>query len=666
MLNSSQEKQEKKPLRTIAYFKVLSPKRSASRIALSYLIFGVTWILTTDTMLEFFFGTSHTYNTLQTYKGWVYVALTAVFVYALVVMTLDLYQQAREKVQESKDELEKQYDKTLESERRFDLAVKGSFDSIWEYDGKTERYFMSASLLKGLGYSDSEIKLEGLEDYLTYIDPLDRQRFMDQVTAFSDVPSDLFEMTYRVLRKDGTSAWIRTRGSAQISPSGRILKVAGSHTDISLLINHQEALTKIAFYDQLTGLPNWKGFGQRVTRLIETQPDVPFTLLFLDLDDFQNINDFHGYQIGDQLLIKIARIFETLGQDNEDLSSLGGDSFGFLLKTTNKASILNQISKIYDTLKTIDSVEGRPIEVDACIGIAQYPKHAQAFDDLMHCADEAMREAKHKGKNTYVIYTEALHAQHLDQITMTNQLRKAVEKQELSMMYQPIYALDGGKITSMEALIRWHPFGKSAVAPDLFIPLAETSGLITHIERWVFETVFKQVIAWRPIRLRNIPIAINLSSRGISDEDFIQDLIVMMDEIGIQPGEIEIEITETSLIDKPESAMKNLHLLRQQGIKILLDDFGKGYSSLTYLVSLPIDTIKIDKGFTQKIHSSQDIDAIIKGIVDLAHSIHLKVIAEGIEADNQKIFLNALGVDYGQGYLLHHPASPVDLISELK
>lgn len=652
--------------RPLSYFKVLSPKRSASRIALNYLMFGVLWILTTDSLLEFFFGTSQTYNTLQTYKGWFYVAITALFVYGLVVMTLELYQQARLKVQESKDELEKQYDKTLESERRFDLAVKGSFDSIWEYDGKRERYFMSDSLLKGLGYDDSEIKLDTLEDYASYIDPLDRKRFMDQVAAFSDVPSDLFESTYRVLRKDGTSAWIRTRGSAQVSPSGKILKVAGSHTDISLLINHQEDLTKIAFFDHLTGLPNWKGFGQRVTHLIEIQPGTPFTLLYLDLDDFQNINDFHGYQIGDKLLVMIARLFEGITREDEVLSSLGGDSFGFLIKSIDKTTILNKIAEIYATLKTVKSVEGRLIEIDACIGIAQYPKHDTDFDELMHCADEAMREAKHKGKNTHVFFTDELHAQHLDQITMTNQLRRAVEKDELSMMYQPVYSLHNGQMASMEALIRWHPYGKAAVSPDLFIPLAETAGLISDLEWWVFETVFKQVIAWRPMRSRNIPIAINLSSKGISDEEFIQNLIGLMERVGIMPGEIEIEITETSLIEQPESAMKNLHLLRQQGIKILLDDFGKGYSSLTYLVSLPIDTIKIDKGFTQKIHSSQDIDAIIKGIIDLAHSIHLKVIAEGIEAENQKEFLKALGTDYGQGYLLHYPSSPVDLENELK
>lgn len=666
MIRPTTKKPRSPFISSVGYPKGLNPKRSAARIALTYLIFGVIWILTTDKILEFFFGTSHMYNLFQTFKGWVYVGLTAFFAYVLVISTLELYQQAKEKVEESKDELQQQFQKTLESEKRFDLAVKGSFDSIWEYDGSSERYFMSNSILKGLGYDVEQIVLKKLEDYVAYISPLDKERFMTHVQTYIDTPTELFELTYRVMRKDGTTAWIRTRGSAQISPIGKILKVAGSHTDISVLIDHQEELTKIAYFDRLTGLPNWKGFGQIVTQRIAERPQNPFTLLYLDIDDFQNINDFHGYPFGDKLLVEIVTIFKRSLKQVEQLSSLGGDSYGFLVASIDKQILLNRIADLYAALRSIESIEGRLIDVNACIGIAQYPKHGADFDELLHSADEAMHAAKNNGKNTYVFFTEELHQQQLSKIAMTNQLRKAVERNELTMMYQPIYRLTDQKMASMEALIRWYPDGKGAVSPDLFIPLAETSGLIGNIELWVFEAVFKQVLAWRSIRSSNIPIAINLSSKGITDDDFIKTVIVMMDQYGILPGEVEIEITETSMIEHTEKALSNLHLLHQQGIKILLDDFGKGYSSLTYLVSLPIDTLKIDKGFTQKIHSSTDIDAVIRGIVDLAHSINLKVIAEGIEAENQKEYLSLLGVDYGQGYLLHYPALPKDLEDELK
>jgi diguanylate cyclase (GGDEF)-like protein/PAS domain S-box-containing protein len=653
--------QPKKESRFAIFNKALSPKRSAFNLSLIYLIYGVVWILTTDQLLEFFFGTSHTYNLLQTFKGWIYVALTSLFVYWLIVSTLQLYQDARNKVQDAKDELEKQYTKTLESEQRFELAVKGSFDSIWEYDGMHDRYFMSHAILSALGYQENDITLNTLEDWIALIDKEDRQRFIDQVTAFSEVPTDIFEASYRVVRKDGSLAWIRTRGSSQVSPQGKILKVAGSHTDITYLIQHQEALTQIAYFDQLTGLPNWKGFDQSVTARIQNQPEAPFTLIDLDVDDFKNINDFHGYAIGDKLLVELANLLKKQMQAGELLSNLGGDGFGLLIESIDRTVIQNRIAQVYSALKRINVIDEPQIDVEVCLGITQYPHDNTDFDGLMHNADEAVNAAKHKGKNTYIFYTKDLHQSHLGNSAFTNKLRKAVEKDELSMMYQPIYRLSDDKMVSMEALVRWTQDGKQPISPDVFIPMAESTGLITNIELWVFEAVFKQTIAWRKTKTNHCPIAINLSSKGIINDDFINNVIVMMDEYGIMPGEIEIEITETSLIEQPENALNNLSRLRQQGMVILLDDFGKGYSSMTYLVSLPIDLIKLDKEFTQKIHSSSRIDAVISTIIELAHALDLKVIAEGIEYDNQKTYLTQLGADFGQGYLMKRPVGPSEI-----
>lgn len=640
---------------------LLTPRRSALRIAFIYLIYGIVWILSTDKLLEFFFGSSSTYMLLQTFKGWIFVALTALFVYWLVVSTLQLYHEAKNKVQDAKDALEKQYTKTLESEQRFELAVKGSFDSIWEYDGYQERYFMSPAILGALGYQEGDITMSSFEDWLALIDTEDRQRFIDQVNAFSDEPTDIFESSYRVLRKDGSLAWIRTRGSSQVSPQGKILKVAGSHTDITYLIEHQEALTQIAYFDQLTGLLNWKGFDQSVTARIQNALDKPFTLINLDVDDFKNINDFHGYAIGDKLLIELAQLLKEQLRAGELLSNLGGDGFGFLLESVDKTVILNRVAQLYTALKRIKFIDDRQMDVEVCLGITQYPIDNTDFDGLMHNADEAVNEAKRKGKNTFIFYSTALHQSHLGNIAFTNRLRKAVVNDELSMVYQPIYRLSDDHMVSMEALVRWHQDGKTPISPDVFIPMAETTGLITNIELWVFEAVFKQTLAWRKTKNRHCPIAVNLSSKGIINDEFIKSIIVLMDDYGILPGEIEIEITETSLIEQPENALNNLLKLRQQGITILLDDFGKGYSSLTYLVSLPIDLIKLDKEFTQKIHTSNRIDAVISTIIELAHALDLKVIAEGIEYDNQKTYLTQLGADFGQGYLMKKPVGPLEI-----
>jgi diguanylate cyclase (GGDEF)-like protein len=652
----------KKFIRKFFTSRKLTPKWSAFRISLIYLAYGVLWILTTDRLLELMVGGNYElYNKLQTYKGGFYVALTAAFIFALVQRTLKLYEEAKQRLITTNDELKKQFEKTLVSEKRFELAVKGSSDSIWEYDGLSERYFMSDTLLINMGYSKDEFKLKNLEDWIAFIVEEDRAMFIDYVAAFSDVPSESFLVSYRVYRKDASIAWIRTKGSAQISETGKIMKVAGSHTDISLFINHQEELKKIAYYDRLTGLLNWHGFRLEVQKHIENNPNVSFTLLYLDIDDFKNINDFYGYGIGDKLLIEISRSITKKLTDHTYLANLGGDGFGFLIETVEQERVLKFIESTYTVLGSIKAIEKRQIEVSACIGLAQYPKDAKGFDELMQCADEAMFDAKNKGKNTFVFFSDELHHAHLQKIDLTSTLRKAVDKNELFMMYQPIYDLKTKEIISLEALLRWRPYGKELVSPDLFIPLAETSGLIGKIELWVFEEVFKQIVAWRQIRSRHIPIAINLSSKGLTNDVFIEQVIQLMKRYDIKAGEVEIEITETSLIEHQEAALASLRLLSGYGIKILLDDFGKGYSSLTYLVSLPIDLIKIDRGFTQKIHSSQEIDSVITTIIDLAHSIHLLVIAEGIEYENQADFLSLKGADYGQGYLLHYPSLPKDL-----
>lgn len=644
--------------RLFQFNRKLTPYRSAIRITVIYLMYGVVWILTTDQLLEFMFGDTSYYHFLQTIKGWVYVVITAILLYVLVVSTLDLYEEAKKKTEIANLDLQKQLEKTRISEQRFELAVKGSFDSIWEYDGETKKYFMSRTLLRNLGYSEEEAKLTVLEDWLKFILPQDREEFMLKTERFIAEPTENLEMMYRVVRADGSIAWIRTHGTSQIDQDGKIVKVAGSHTDITLSKNYEEELTKLAYYHSLTGLLNWHGFAKKIQDRIHTQPHTPFTLLYLDIDDFKNINDFHGYSVGDRMLVEIANDMSLLVEDPEVVANLGGDGFGFLIETVDQTELYNRIASIYASLRKLRSIDGQWLDVSACIGIAQYPKDDETFDDLMQSADEAMYEAKSKGKNTYVFFSDALHDSRLLSIALTNELRKAVDNDELYMMYQPIYDLGDHSLASMEALVRWKPTGRDHVPPDTFIPLAETTGLIGKIELWVFENVFKQVIAWRSVRHQSIPIAINLSSRGIADDEFVRKIIGLLKKYEIKKGEIEIEITETGLIENYEAALHNLRILRSNGVKILLDDFGKGYSSLTYLVSLPIDLLKIDRGFTSRIHSSHEIDAVIATIVSLAHSINLEVIAEGIEYENQLEYLAKLKTDYGQGYHLHKPALP--------
>ncbi len=643
-------------LRIFRRARKLTPYRSAVRITLAYLTFGILWILTTDSILDFLFGNSDTYQQLQTYKGWFYVIITAVFIFLLVVSTLDLYEDAKKNVEAVNVDLQNQLEKTQLSEQRFEMAVKGSFDSIWEFDNHTKTYYMSETLLRNLGYET--LTLKNIDDWRALIDPQDLPYFDQRIDAFSASPEPDLEWIYRVKRYDGTIAWIRTHGTANIDSEGKLLKIAGSHTDITEAKEHQEKLQRLAYYNDLTGLLNWHGFANVIQRRILDDPDLPFTLLYLDIDDFKNFNDVHGYAVGDKLLREIACDLTGLAQKDEVVANLGGDGFGLLVETIDRAQVHKRIEKVFGALKKAHTIDGQKFSVFASVGIAQYPKDDEQFEDLMQCADEAMYEAKTRGKNTSVFFSDEIHATRLNTISLTNDLRHAIENKELYLMFQPIYRLNDHRLASMEALVRWKPAGHPAVPPDVFIPLAESTGLISSIELWVFEQVFAQVVKWRSIRTHSVPIAINLSSRGIADDEFIQKVLHLLRKYEIKDGEIEIEITETGLIERYETALHNLRRLRVNGIKILLDDFGKGYSSLTYLVNLPIDVLKIDRGFTSRIHSSVEIDAVIATIVSLAHSIQLKVVAEGIEYENQFDYLLSLGTDFGQGYFLHLPALP--------
>lgn len=638
--------------------KKLTPYRSAVRISLIYFIFGSLWIIISDRLLAFFVRDSEIYVELSTVKGWVYVAVTTAFIYILVVSTLDLYAQAKRKVESVNEDLQSQLTKTLQSEQRFELAVKGSFDSIWEYDVETKRVIMSDPLLRNLGYTAQDPSIKTLDDWLSRVHPDDVEIFRRRIDEFITFPLENFEFSYRIVRKDKSIAWIRTHGSVRFDENGKILKVAGSHSDITLAHEYQEELTHLAYFDSLTGLMNWHGFSNLVGQRINARPAEPFSLLYLDIDDFKNINDVYGYLVGDQLLKEISEELRKLIHEPDHIANLGGDGFGFLMETIQPAELLDKINHIHASFRKIHNLDGLLLNVYASIGIAQYPKDNRSFTNLMQCADEAMYEAKNKGKNTYIFFSEDLHSRRIKTIAMTLDLRKAVENNELYLMYQPIYRLDDLRFSSIESLIRWNPGGFGNIPPDVFIPLAESAGLIGKIELWVFEHVFQQVVAWRLVTSHHIPVAINLSSHGITNDLFVQRIVELLKQYEIRDGEIEVEITETGLIERYDAAVNNLMILRENGVRILLDDFGKGYSSLTHLVKLPIDILKIDIGFTSRIHSSKEIDSVITTIVNLAHSINLEVIAEGIEFEYQYVFLKGINTDFGQGYHLHRPTLP--------
>lgn len=632
----------------------MTPHLQALRIAALFLLFGFIWILSTDKILEFLFGNSNTYQTFQTFKGWLFVALTALFIYLLVIDTLRLYVRAQREQIRLNVTLKEQLAKTEASEARYQLAVQGSSDSIWEYDAVSRQLFSDTRLMTSLGHGEALIRT--IEDWLRFVHPEDADRLRADLQAYLEHPVPILEATYRIQRKDGGSAWIKTRGYALLDPEGRIIKVAGSHTDITLAKNYEETLFRLAYYDTASGLPNWQGFGEIVDKQIREHPETPFNLLYLDIDDFKDINDVHGYTIGNLLLDSLATDLKTLVQAPDILAKLGGDGFGILTFDTDSRILLDLARRILTSIRRERTISQQILSVSASLGIARYPDKDTTFKTLMQSADEAMYEAKRSGKNTFFFFTEDTHRQRIEQISLARDLRKAIENHDFTLVYQPVIDLQNRKIVALECLLRWDHPERGPISPSVFIPLAENVGWIHEIELWVFAQAFRQIKIWSEEGIQLVPIAINLSAQGATDEAFITALLELQSSLDIPSAAYEIEITETGLVKNYGEVIHNLERLRQAGVRILLDDFGTGYSSLTYLVNLPIDVIKIDRAFITRIGVSADTEAVIRVIVQLAHGLKLHVVAEGIETDEQHTYLSAVEADYGQGYLFQSPA----------
>ena len=435
----------------------------------------------------------------------------------------------------------------------------------------------------------------------------------------------------------------------------------------------------LAYYDNLTNLPNRYYFRELLNKMIEyaNRYEQSFAVALIDLDDFNRINDTLGHNIGDEFLKSVSlRLLSTLrnsdcvariSDEEEPVARMGGDEFIVLLHEiadVGKAShvarrILNELSQPYD-------VDGRELFITASIGISIYPEDGNDVEDLIKNADTALYHAKRKGKNTYQFYSKSMNEGAFELLTMENNLRRALERQELLLYYQPKMDLSTRQIIGMEALIRWKPPEGNLISPAKFIPLAEANGLILPIGKFVLQTACLQNKMWQEAGLKKISVAVNVSGLQFGQKDFTKDVFTALENAGLDPNYLELEITETIIMINPATAVLNLNKLKEAGIKISIDDFGTGYSSLNYLRRLPLDALKIDISFIRNVVSDPDDAMIVKAIIAMAHNLNLKVIAEGVEDEQQLEFLKAHKCDVIQGYLLSPPVPAEEFPGLLK
>jgi diguanylate cyclase (GGDEF)-like protein len=420
----------------------------------------------------------------------------------------------------------------------------------------------------------------------------------------------------------------------------------------------KEQLNYLIHNDSLTNLPNRLSLRERFKQIQPTDTDNEqlVTILCLGLDRFNQINENLGHEIGDLLLKAVAERLTACVEAGDTVARLDTDQFAIILATTqHKQEVGNIAQTILESISQTFALAGQEIFITASMGIAIYPRDGQEIEQLLNHANTAMVHAKQQGGDQYQYYTVAYNIGSSDRLALQTTLRYALERGELQLYYQPQVNLQTGQIVGAEALLRWHHPERGLVSPDKFIPLAEETGLIISIGEWVLHTACKQTKAWQNAGFSSLRVAVNLSSRQFSQIDLRHQLVQILMETGLDPKYIELELTESMLVQNTEVAIRRLNALKALGVEIAIDDFGTGYSSLSYLQQFPFDILKIDRCFIRNITENSNNAAITKAIIEMAKSLNLKLIAEGVETEAELSFVCKHKCDGMQGYLFSRP-----------
>ena len=420
------------------------------------------------------------------------------------------------------------------------------------------------------------------------------------------------------------------------------------------------AIQQLTNYDSLTGLPNRMLLEDRLNQAIARAHREEYCLgvMFLDLDQFKQVNDTLGHTYGDYLLKLVSRRLEHCLRKSDTVARLGGDDFIIILTGVRHCEHISQVArKILDVLSEPLQLDEHEIFTTASIGIAIYPVDGDAPHLLLKNADIAMYQAKEQGRNAFQFFSREMNYKAEERLLLDNSLRRALERQEFFVLYQPQMNLLTGELIGMEALVRWQHPEMGLVTPDKFIPLAEDSGLIIPIGEWVLKTACRQNKAWHDMGFGPLRVAVNLSGRQFKQERLVESVATILNETGLAPSLLELEITESIIMRNAEETIVTLRRLKEMGISLAIDDFGTGYSSLSYLKHFPIDRLKIDRSFVLDITNDPDDAAIAEAIISMAHSLKLKVTAEGVEQQEQLLFLAQRNCDEMQGYLVSRPIS---------
>ena len=541
-----------------------------------------------------------------------------------------------------------------ESEERYALSARGANDGLWVWDLGADDVYYSPRWKAMLGHAEEEIG-SAPDEWFSRVHPDDAEILRSAIDLHLRGETPHLELEHRMRTKDGDYRWMLSRGLAVRDASGTATRIAGSQTDVTQRRVAVEQLTHDAFHDSLTQLPNRALFMDRLARAIESHrrhPESLFAVLFLDLDRFKVVNDSLGHVLGDELLVAVAERLEAVVRSSDSVARLGGDEFAVLVDgMTHAAYAVRTAQRIQDALSAPFKVGTHEIFTTVSIGVAVSTTGYDDPQDVLRDADIAMYRAKARGKARHEVFDTAMHERTVELLRFETDLRRAVERGELRVHYQPLVEMSTGRIAGFEALLRWQR-GDTLVSANEIISIAEETGLIVPIGEWVLRESLRQAREWNGIDMH-----VNLSPRQLMQPDVIERIAAAIGESGLGPERVHLEMTESVLIENAEAAAELLHALRNVRVKLSLDDFGTGYSSLSSLREFPFDMLKIDRSFLLD-DDARRADEIVRTIVSLARALEMTVTVEGLETAEQVDRMRGLGISYAQGFYFAPPLPP--------